>query len=91
MPRKGRSYPAELKAKVAVEGQRPALPAVRRPLAIPAAAAAADTVVPSILFSRNRRTCASGTNPSSRGKQAVSHAHFAAHQPATRIVVDPAK
>ena len=40
---------------------------------IPAAAAAAASVFPAILFSRKRRTCASVTNPSSRGKRAVSH------------------
>ena len=88
MPRKGRSYPAELKAKVAVEAnaQRCQRCAVRSP--IPAAAAAADTVVPSILFSRNRRTCASVTNPSSQGK--TGSVTRTSRRPPTgnRIVVD---
>ena len=63
---------------------------------IPAAAAAAASVFPAIRFSRNRRTCASVTNPSSTRKTG-SVTHLAAapatgrsprRRPAKIIVVD---
>ncbi len=40
---------------------------------IPAAAAAAASVLPAIRFSRNRRTWASVTNPSSGGENGQCH------------------
>ena len=48
---------------------------------MPAAAAAAASVFPLIRFSRNRRTCASVTNPPSQAKRAVSHAPHPVRDP----------
>jgi CheY-like chemotaxis protein len=54
---------------------------------MPAAAAAAPNVLPSIRFSLNRRTCASVTNRPPRGKQSVSTPCRPVSGPANLIVV----
>ena len=76
----------QVRAVFVAEGNAPSCQrrAVRSHM--PAATAAAPTVLPSIRFSLNRRTCASVTNPSSVTEQ-PRRRNSAASGPANLIVV----
>jgi hypothetical protein len=62
---KGSARVRHVRAVLVAEGNDPSCQCRAVRSHMPAAAAAAPTVLPSIRFSLNRRTCASVTNPSS--------------------------